>query len=561
MNIRRMLGLGWGCLAAAWAYGQATLPAFYSGPWYGTTLPTGWTQSGLGTDYASNYDQVGGNAAKFDNSGDWLQIFFNAPPTTVSYFTQGNQLSGAYVYKVQQSTNGTTWTDVVVYDGTTNPISSSIVGRTNTLASASRYVRFIYVTKVSGNVGLDGVLISGLGPPAVTFTPSGPQSVAVSNELTLLVSVSPPGSGTQSWNIATGYVGTASLTNGVFSMTPAGGDSGKTFTLSVIATNTVGTSTGQVNITVTPYVPPLPTITFSPAGPYSIMATETQRLGIGISPAGSGIASWTLVPSNYAGTAGVSGTNFTFITAQSDGPETYTFTVVATNANGSTTNATNIIVTAYVPAPPPGSVVVDFEDAPSKTTYAPATNTLSGRPWLVGGVIGTLEQDKKFGAKALRIRANAGDNEIKLASLTAFSNGIDSISLWYASYGNDGTNNLPKVSIQISTNLNTGWITLTTFDTGSAVVLTPVSVEVKVSEPVFFRLWAPQAGTDKRANIDNIVIAPYVAPTGYEAYLLQYNVTPGDPGAGPFEDYDGDGFSNTNEFTAGSNPYDPASTP
>jgi hypothetical protein len=549
-------------LAGSLAFGQAALPAFYSGPWSGATLPTGWTQNGLGSDYATNYDGVDGNAAKFDGSGDWLQIHVGSAPSTVSYFARGNSLSGEYTYKVQESANGSTWTDVVTYN-TGNPLNNSaVVQYTNNLLTASRYVRFIYVTKAAGNVGLDGVRVQGPGVPSVVFDPSGSQSIAVSNELALAVSITPNGSGMQSWSLLPAYQGSASLVGGNFTFTPATGDDvTQNFTLRVVATNSVGTTTGQVAITVTAYTPPMPVVAFHPAGPYAIMATETQRLGVAVTPAGSGMASWELTPSNYAGTATLIGTNFTFATAEADGPETYTLTVVATNVHGATTGTASIVVAEYAPPPPPGSVVVDFEDGPSKTSYAIATNTLSGRSWLVGGVIGTLEGDKKFDLKALRIRCNATDSAIKLSSLTPFTNGIGSVSLWFASYGNDGTFNMPQVSVQISTNLETGWVTLDTFDTGSATELTYWSRDVNMKVPVYFRLWSPQAGTDRRANIDNLTIAPYVAPTGYEAFLLSYNVTPGDPGTAEGDDLDGDGWTNQQEYLAGTNPYDPAVHP
>ncbi len=404
------------------------------------------------------------------------------------------------------------------------------------------------------------VIDAGPVPPTVWFNPPGAQSVAVSNELSLTVSATPEGSGIQSWSMAPAYSGSANLTGGIFTFTPAGPDNGKVLTLSVVATNSVGASTGTVSITVTPYVVPVPVITFHPVAPYSIMATETQQIGISVTPSGSGIQGWSLTPDSYEGVATLVGTNFTFATAEADGPETYTLSVVATNVHGATTGTAEIAVSQFVPAPPPGSVVVDFEDAAAKTTYAPDVRTLSGRSWLVGGVIGTLENDKKFGDKALRVRGNAGDDPIKLRSETPFNDGIESISLWYASYGND-SGNMPKVSIQISTALDGDWITLDTIDTGTAVVLTSHVIEVKVKEPVYFRLWAPQAGTDRRANFDNIVISPYELPTGYEAYLLSYNVTPGDPGTAPEEDLDGDGHTNQAEYLAGTNPYDPDDHP
>ena len=551
------------CVAAGAARGQAMLPTFYSGPWKGATLPAGWTASGLrSSDYAENYDGIDGNAAGLDSSSDFIQINFSSAPATVSYYTKINGTFGTSIFKILESANGSTWTDVETYDSG-NPVPSSATQYEHDLAASSRYVKFLYVTKVSGNVGLDGILIEGPGAPTITFDPSGDQSVPVSNLLSLAVAIAPAGSGMKSWNLTPAFSGATNLAGGTFSFTPASGDNGKTFTLTVVATNAIGTTTGTVAIAVTAYEPPVPVITFSPIGPYSIMATYTQKIGLAVSPAGSGITGWTLLPSNYAGTATLVGTNFTFRSKSAAGPETYTFTVLATNSFGTSTGTADIIVGEYVAPPPPGSIIVDFEDGPSKTSYAPATNTLSGRSWLVGGVIGTLDGDKKFDLKALRIRCNATDSDVKLMTLFPLTNGIGSVSLWFASYGNDGTNNMPQVSVEISTNLNSGWITVDTFDTGSATTLVYRTIPVDVKETLYLRLKAPQAGNDKRANIDNLTISPYLAPTGYEAYLLQYNVTPGDDGTAEGEDWDGDGATNLQEYNAvpKTNPYDPASKP
>ena len=565
MNKSGMLGVG--CLLwAVTAWGQASLPTSHSGPWKVGPLPTGWSQTGLDTDYKTDYDSSGANAAKFNDAGDFIQIFFSSTPSTVSYYSQANTLTAGYLFKVQESVNGSTWADVSTFSSSNNPLPSAVTQHTNNLLSSSRYVRFIFSTDMGGGIGIDGVRIAGIGVPAVSFNPSGSQSIPVSNQLALAVSVTPSGSGISSWSLLTGYAGASSLGGGTFQMTPAAGDANKTFTLSVVATNSIGTSTGTVMISVTPYTPPVPVITFSPAGPYSIMAASTQRLGIGMTPAGCGIQGWTLLPSNYAGSASVAGTNFTFVTLAADGPSNYTLSVIATNVFGASTGTASIAVAEYIPPPPPGSVVVNFEDAPvGRNNYYPLiTNTLSGRSWLLGGATSPLDNDKKVGTMALRIRCeNTNDTLIKLGSLTPFVSGIESISLWFATYGSDNTNNAPQVSVQISTNLNVGWVTLDTIDTGSAKELAYRLYEVKVKVPVYFRLWSPQTGEDTKANIDNITITPYVVPTGYDAFLLQYNVTPGDSGTAEGEDWDGDGWTNLQEYNAvpKTNPYDAAVHP
>ena len=564
-KLSAILGAGF-LLVAATAFGQASLPAFYSGPWGGTNaLPAGWTKNGLPADYGTNYDGVDGNAAKFDGSGDWLQIFFNSAPSTVSYYVMGNTLSGAYIYKVQESVAGATWTDVVTYDGTTNPIAGSVVGHTNNLSSASRYVRFIYVTKTGGNVGLDGVRISGPSVPTVTFTPSGDQSIAASNELTLAVSILPSGSGLKSWTfLPSNYAGVATMSNTTFRFTPAGTDTGKVVALSVVGSNSVGSTTGTVNVTVTAYVPPVPVVSFSPAAPYSIMATYTQKLGIGVSPAGSGIASWTFLPSNYAGTATLVGTNFTFTSAQTDGPATNTLSVVATNSFGATTGTATVVVTAYVAPPPPGAYICTFEDG-TKTGYASADVSLSNKVWnLTGILIGTDPLDLKIGSKAARLKYDPTDGEETMTIQTnVLANGISTISLWYGPYSSHGTE-APTLAIEINPVLaSSGWIEVGSVNAGAVTALTYYSADVYVSEPIYVRIRAKSGTANRSANFDNITISPYSPPpvSSYDAFLLKYNVTPGDPGTASGDDLDNDTFSNTNEFLSDKNPYDPAIHP
>ncbi|HOD99662.1 MAG TPA: hypothetical protein PKI64_01240 [Kiritimatiellia bacterium] len=547
---------------AVTAWGQATLPTFHSGPWYGQPLPTGWTQSGLGTDYKTDYDKDGGFAAKFDGSGDWLQIRYNSAASTVSYYAMGNGTSGEYVYKVQESVNGASWTDVVTFNSG-NPLPTSAPAQyTNSLNAASRYVRFIYVTKATGNVGLDGVLVSGPSLPTITFTPNGTNSAPVSNQFSMAVAITPGGAGLKSWSMAPAYAGPATLTNGTFTFTPAATDNGKTFTVSVVASNVVGTITNTANITVSAYVPPVPVIQFSPAAPYSVMATQTQKLGIAVSPLGSGIASWTLLPA-YSGTATLTGTNFSFIPATNDAPANYTLTVLATNTFGTTTGTATIAVAAYVPPPPPAAYICTFEDG-SKTGYASGDVTLSNKVWnLTGILIGSDAADLKIGNKAARLKYDPTDgDDVMTIQSPVMSNGISTISLWYGPYGNHG-DTAPTLAIEVSENLSSGWIEVGRVNAGAVEVLTYYSADVFINTPLYVRIRAVDGNGGRSCNFDNITITPFaIQPVSpYDAFLLKYNVTPGDPGTLPGDDYDGDGFTNQQEFDANTNPYDDAVHP
>jgi hypothetical protein len=551
-----LLGLIFLLGAGATAFGQASLPASYAGPW--SALPTGWTKQGTGT-YSTDYDGGGEGSCKFQDSGNFVQVYFSGQPAEVSYFIQGNGLSGSFSYKVQESANGSTWTDVVEYNSGNKP--SSAAQKTNALLATSRYVKFLYVTKDVGNVGLDGVSIEGPGSPSIVFDPAGTQSAPVSNLHSRTVTISPYGSGMTSWALNPSYSGPASLSGGAFEFTPASDDAYTVFTLSVMATNSIGGNTGTVDISVTAYQPPVPVIEFSPAAPYSLMATETQKLGIAVSPSGSGLTTWTLLPA-YTGSASLSGTNFTFIPAEADGPGTYTFTVLATNSFGTSTGVASIVVAEYVPAPPPGSYICTFEDG-SKTGYAAADVTLNGKLWNLAGIlIGTSDSDKKIGGKAARLKYVAGETQAMTVQSPLLSSGIGIISLWYAPYGTHG-DDAPTLAIEVSQSLTAGWIEVGQVEVGLVTELTYQSMDVYISEPVYVRIRAVTVENSRSANFDNITITPYTsqASTPYDAFLLEYNVTPGDPGTELGDDLDDDTYDNQAEFIADTNPYDAAIHP
>ncbi len=140
-----------------------TANASYPGSWtsnIGGTLTYATGQSGL----AAKLD----NAAPVSGTSEYVQVFTNDQMGVVSYYLKGWNTGGAWsgVFKLQESSNGTTWTDLTVFTGTLTSTTYSLsstayTNYTVTPNAASRYLRWIFDTKVTGNnVGLDQINIA-----------------------------------------------------------------------------------------------------------------------------------------------------------------------------------------------------------------------------------------------------------------------------------------------------------------------------------------------------------------------------------------------------------------
>ncbi len=132
-------------------YSQAILPTAWSFPT--VNLPTGWTESG------TNFYTASGNtppAMKFDGTGDYLMININSNPGDLTYYLTGNGFSGG-TFTVEESDLGSVWTTLNTHS---SPPNASYTMFTDTPQSATRFIRFIYTNKVSGNIGLDDVSIN-----------------------------------------------------------------------------------------------------------------------------------------------------------------------------------------------------------------------------------------------------------------------------------------------------------------------------------------------------------------------------------------------------------------
>lgn len=149
-------------LLSAFAYSvslaQAVLPTTWS--FTTTTLPVGWTESGTGFYTGSGNTPP---TMKFDGTGDYLIINFASAPGALTYYLAGNSFSGG-TFTVEESANGSTYTTLHSH---TAPPAGVYQMYTDVPNSLTRFIRFIYTNKVSGNIGLDDVNIAvGAATPA-----------------------------------------------------------------------------------------------------------------------------------------------------------------------------------------------------------------------------------------------------------------------------------------------------------------------------------------------------------------------------------------------------------
>ena len=133
------------------SYSQAILPTSWS--FTTVNLPNGWTESGTIFYTASGNTPP---AMKFDGTGDYLIINVNSSPGELTYFLTGNSFS-AGIFTVEESDLGSVWTTLRTH---TSPPNASYTMYTDIPQSTTRFIRFSYTNKVTGNIGLDDVSVA-----------------------------------------------------------------------------------------------------------------------------------------------------------------------------------------------------------------------------------------------------------------------------------------------------------------------------------------------------------------------------------------------------------------
>jgi len=218
-----------------------SLPYSFSSGSASVTSVNGWVQSGLGTDYADATTNL-----KFDTQSDVATLYISCIPGTLTYYLKGNGSPWSGVFTIQESLNGTSWTTL----RTVTSLSSSNAQFTDSPLSTSRYFRWIYTTKTSGNIGMGTINITaGVATPSQPGSISG-TSVQAFNATSQTYSVSTvANASTYSWSVPSGW--TISSGSGTNSIAVSVGCSAVSGNISVTAANSCGNSSSAQTLAVT----------------------------------------------------------------------------------------------------------------------------------------------------------------------------------------------------------------------------------------------------------------------------------------------------------------------
>lgn len=174
------------------AFAQAVLPTSWSftnpspsgastasptGPTTSYNTKPGWSTKldisiGGATPFGYATGSDGNAACKLDQSNEFVQVQFTERADSVVYFLRswvgGTPTPTAFngEFSLQESVDGSNWTTIRTFLTGQIPINSYARNATK-ISSSARFVRFFFVTKVTGiNVGLDNVTIQAGPAPA-----------------------------------------------------------------------------------------------------------------------------------------------------------------------------------------------------------------------------------------------------------------------------------------------------------------------------------------------------------------------------------------------------------
>lgn len=421
------------------AWGQAKLPVSFNGG--KGSLPTGFTQNGLGDDYSS------APKLKFDDTGDYLIVQFDSDPSNFSCSVKQNgDGSISNKFEIQYSTDGSTYTTFAT-------VSNIGSGKTQTVSydfsslKGVRYIKWIYTKKGKGNYGLGKISIEKAtsSTPTPTLKPSStsltfPQTEANTSSsqtftlngtnLTGNATLSLSGTNAKLFNVTPTTVTTTdgAITDETVTVTYTPTEAGThTATLTI---SSDGANEQKITLNGTAYQ--IYNVNWKVNGADYTEGTPTTKV-----KSGSAVTTLPTAPSDIAGRTFVGWTNAEIATSSATAPPTL-FTKAA-NAPAVTSDVTYYAVFASASGTGEGSEELTKEeitnlgllDYDTEKTYSGAKLNYSifgykdengaDRPWI---------QLKKDIGSYIKITApsNITKMNLKISSATNLKGGIEDIS-------------------------------------------------------------------------------------------------------------------------------------
>ena len=155
-------------------YGTATLPFVFDDGKAAIETTNGLTHNSLSSDYSSS------PKLKFDGAGDYLILKINSAAQVLNFDIKGNGSSTEAwngTFKVQTSADGVTYTDLKTYN---NTVLTDMLRESLQLASSVRYIKWIYIEKTVGNVGVGRI---GVNCEAISVSEKGYATFCTSNKI------------------------------------------------------------------------------------------------------------------------------------------------------------------------------------------------------------------------------------------------------------------------------------------------------------------------------------------------------------------------------------------
>jgi len=151
-------------------------PLYYSGPFFNTTPPNGWSWHCEYSDYPSIDGEFGGSAMRLNDVGHYLTIDLgDVQPAYVSYWLNRDGADFKTLL-VQHSSDGSNWTTASTLTNVNIPELGNGNGaffQTN-MPSNARYIRFYMSNCANGRYELDGITISTVNTSNIFMYYSGP---------------------------------------------------------------------------------------------------------------------------------------------------------------------------------------------------------------------------------------------------------------------------------------------------------------------------------------------------------------------------------------------------